>query len=91
MNDWGGENLKEDVRWKYGVPPASNANFAWVQHMVHHLAPAGIAGFVLANGSMSSNQSGECEIRKNLIEADFVDCMMALPGQLLYLRCLWCR
>ena len=68
MSDWGGENLKEDVRWKYGVPPASNANFAWVQHLVHHHPPAGIAGFVLANGSMSSNQSGEGEIRKNLIE-----------------------
>ena len=71
------------------MPPASNANFAWVQHRVHHLAPAGIAGFVLANGSMSSNQSGEGEIRKNLIEADFVDGMIALPGQLFYLRCLW--
>ena len=93
MSDWGGENLKEDVRWKYGVPPASNANFAWVQHMVHHLAPAGIAGFVLANGSMSSNQSGEGEIRKELIEADLVDCMIALPGQLFYgttiPACLW--
>jgi len=93
MSDWGGENLKEDVRWKYGVPPAGNANFAWVQHMVHHLAPAGIAGFVLANGSMSSNQSGEGDIRKNLIEADLVDCMIALPGQLFYgtgiPACLW--
>jgi type I restriction enzyme M protein len=75
MSDWGGENLKDDVRWKYGVPPAGNANFAWVQHIVHHLAPNGIAGFVLANGSMSSNQSGEGEIRKNLVEADLVDCM----------------
>jgi type I restriction enzyme M protein len=93
MSDWGGENLKDDVRWKYGTPPASNANFAWVQHMVHHLAPAGIAGFVLANGSMSSNQSGEGEIRKSLIEADLVDCMIALPGQLFYgtaiPACLW--
>jgi type I restriction enzyme M protein len=93
MSDWGGENLKDDVRWKYGVPPAGNANYAWVQHMVHHLAPAGIAGFVLANGSMSSNQSGEGEIRKNLIEADLVDCMIALPGQLFYgtaiPACLW--
>ena len=93
MSDWGGENLKDDVRWKYGVPPAGNANFAWVQHMVHHLAPAGIAGFVLANGSMSSNQSGEGEIRKSLIEADQVDCMVALPGQLFYgtpiPACLW--
>lgn len=93
MSDWGGENLKEDVRWKYGAPPASNANFAWVQHMVHHLAPNGIAGFVLANGSMSSNQSGEGEIRKNLIDADQVDAMIALPGQLFYgtgiPACLW--
>lgn len=93
MSDWGGENLREDIRWKYGLPPAGNANFAWVQHMVHHLAPAGIAGFVLANGSMSSNQSGEGEIRKNLIEADLVDCMIALPGQLFYgtaiPACLW--
>jgi type I restriction enzyme M protein len=93
MSDWGGENLKEDVRWKYGVPPASNANFAWVQHIVHHLAPNGIAGFVLANGSMSSNQSGEGEIRKKLVEADLVDCMIALPGQLFYgtgiPACLW--
>jgi type I restriction enzyme M protein len=93
MSDWGGENLKDDVRWKYGIPPASNANFAWVQHMVHHLAPAGIAGFVLANGSMSSNHSGEGEIRKNLVEADLVDCMIALPPQLFYgtgiPACLW--
>src|ERR1700686_411475 len=93
MSDWGGDNLKEDVRWKYGVPFAAKANFAWVQHMVHHLAPAGIAGFVLANGSMSSNQSGEGEIRKSLIEADLVDCMIALPGQLFYTTqipaCLW--
>ena len=93
MSDWGGENLKDDVRWKYGVPPTVNANFAWVQHMIHHLAPAGIAGFVLANGSMSSNQSGEGEIRRNLIEADLVDCMIAMPGQLFYGSpipvCLW--
>ena len=92
-SDWGGERLREDVRWKYGVPPAGNANFAWVQHFIHHLAPTGIAGFVLANGSMSSNQSGEGEIRKNIIEADLVDCMVALPGQLFYSTqipvCLW--
>ncbi|MGH9569465.1 MAG: SAM-dependent methyltransferase, partial [Candidatus Angelobacter sp.] len=92
-SDWGGENLKEDARWKYGVPPSGNANFAWVQHIVHHLAPNGIAGFVLANGSMSSNQSGEGEIRKNLVEADLVDCMIALPPQLFYgtqiPACLW--
>ncbi len=93
VSDWGGERLRDDKRWKYGVPPAGNANFAWVQHIVHHLAPAGVAGFVLANGSMSSNQSGEGEIRKNLIEADLVDCMVALPGQLFYSTqipaCLW--
>jgi len=89
----------DDVRWQFGVPPKGNANFAWVQHFIHHLAPAaagssgGMAGFVLANGSMSSNQSGEGEIRKALIEADLVDCMVALPGQLFYSTqipvCLW--
>jgi type I restriction enzyme M protein len=93
ISDWGGERLRDDKRWQYGVPPAGNANYAWVQHIVHHLAPAGVAGFVLANGSMSSNQSGEGEIRKNLIEADLVDCMVALPGQLFYSTqipaCLW--
>jgi type I restriction enzyme M protein len=93
ISDWGGERLRDDKRWQYGVPPAGNANYAWIQHMVHHLAPAGVAGFVLANGSMSSNQSGEGEIRKNLIEADLVDCMVALPGQLFYSTqipaCLW--
>ena len=92
-SDWGGEQLREDVRWKYGVPPVGNANFAWVQHFIHHLAPTGLAGFVLANGSMSSNQSGEGEIRKNIIEADLVDCMIALPVQLFYNTpipvCLW--
>ena len=93
MSDWGGENLKDDARWKYGTPPAGNANFAWVQHMIHHLAPSGIAGFVLANGSMSSNQSGEGEIRQKIVEADLVDCMIALPAQLFYgtqiPACLW--
>jgi len=93
ISDWGGERLRDDKRWQYGAPPKGNANFAWVQHIVHHLAPAGVAGFVLANGSMSSNQSGEGEIRKSLIEADLVDCMVALPGQLFYSTqipaCLW--
>jgi type I restriction enzyme M protein len=93
ISDWGGERLREDKRWQYGVPPVGNANFAWVQHIVHHLSPTGVAGFVLANGSMSSNQSGEGEIRKNLVEADIVDCMVALPGQLFYSTqipaCLW--
>lgn len=92
-SDWGGENLQEDVRWQFGAPPKGNANFGWVQHFIHHLAPTGIAGFVLANGSMSSNQSGEGQIRKNIIEADLVDCMVALPGQLFYSTqipvCLW--
>ena len=92
-SDWKGQQLREDGRWKYGVPPVGNANFAWVQHFIHHLAPNGLAGFVLANGSMSSNQSGEGEIRKNIIEADLVDCMIALPGQLFYSTpipvCLW--
>jgi len=90
---WGGERLRDDVRWTYGTPPVGNANFAWVQHIIHHLAPNGIAGFVLANGSMSSNQSGEGEIRKAIIEADLVDCMIALPPQLFYSTpipaCLW--
>ena len=93
VSDWGGERLAEDKRWKYGVPPQRNANFAWVQHMVHHLAPDGRAGFVLANGSMSSAQSGEGKIRANLVEANLVDCMVALPGQLFYSTqipaCLW--
>ena len=93
VSDWGGERLRDDKRWEYGVPPTGNANFAWVQHMAHHLSPRGAAGFVLANGSMSSNQSGEGKIRKNLIEADLVDCMVALPGQLFYSTqipvCLW--
>jgi type I restriction enzyme M protein len=90
-SDW--HRKDDDVRWKYGVPPKGNANFAWVQHFIHHLSPQGMAGFVLANGSMSSNQSGEGEIRKALIEADLVDCMVALPGQLFYSTqipvCLW--
>ncbi|MGE3805767.1 MAG: N-6 DNA methylase [Gemmataceae bacterium] len=90
-SDW--HRADDDVRWAYGVPPKGNANFAWVQHFIHHLAPDGFAGFVLANGSMSSNQSGEGEIRKAIIEADLVDCMVALPGQLFYSTqipvCLW--
>lgn len=93
ISDWGGERLREDKRWVYGVPPVGNANFAWVQHMIHHLAPNGIAGFVLANGSMSSNTGGEGEIRQEIIKADLVDCMIAMPGQLFYSTqipvCLW--
>ena len=93
MSDWGGDRLREDKRWKYGVPPVNNANYAWIQLFIHHLAPNGTAGFVLANGSMSSNTAGEGEIRKGLIEADMVDCMVAMPGQLFYSTqipvCLW--
>src|SRR5690606_38341238 len=93
ISDWGGERLRDDVRWKYGLPPTGNANYGWLQHIIHHLAPNGTAGVVLANGSMSSNQSGEGEIRQKLIESDVVDCMVALPGQLFYSTqipaCLW--
>src|SRR5271157_5690011 len=92
-SDWGGERLREDARWKYGVPPASNANYAWLQHILWHLAPNGTAGVVLANGSMSSGQNGEDVIRRAMVEADVVDCMVALPGQLFYSTqipaCLW--
>ncbi|MEM9355844.1 MAG: class I SAM-dependent DNA methyltransferase [Pseudomonadota bacterium] len=93
ISDWGSKQLADDARWKFGMPPAGNANFAWLQHIVHHLAPRGTAGVVLANGSMSSQQSGEGDIRKAMIEADVVDCMVALPGQLFYSTqipaCLW--
>ncbi|MDB9446550.1 class I SAM-dependent DNA methyltransferase [Anabaena sp. CS-542/02] len=93
MSDWGGENLQEDGRWIYGTPSVGNANYAWIQHIISHLAPDGCAGFVLANGSMSSHQSGEGEIREALIAADLIDCMVALPGQLFYNTqipaCLW--
>jgi type I restriction enzyme M protein len=93
MKDWGAERVKGDIRWKFGMPPAGNANFAWVQHIIHHLSPKGVAGFVLANGSMSSNQSGEGEIRRSIVEANLVDCMVALPSQLFYgtqiPACLW--
>ena len=93
MSGWGGDLLTDDRRWRYGSPPRGNANFAWVQHMVYHLSQRGVAGIVLANGSMSSNQSNEGEIRKQLIDNDLVDCMIALPGQLFYSTqipaCLW--
>lgn len=92
-SDWGGETLQNDVRWKHGTPPKGNANFAWVQHFIHHLSPTGTAGFVLANGSMSSQSSGEGEIRKNIVEADLVDCIVTLPSQLFFNTgipaCLW--
>ena len=93
ISDWGADRLREDARWTFGIPPAGNANFAWLQHIHHHLAPRGTAGVVLANGSMSSQQSGEGAIRKAMIEADAVDAMVALPGQLFYSTqipaCLW--
>ncbi len=93
ISDWGGDRLREDVRWKFGAPPVGNANYAWLQHIVHHLAPNGTAGVVLANGSMSSTQSGEGDIRREMVEKDVVDCMVALPGQLFYSTqipaCLW--
>jgi type I restriction enzyme M protein len=93
VSDWGGERLREDGRWAFGPPPAGNANYAWLQHILHHLAPNGTAGVVLANGAMSSMQSGEDAIRRAMVEGDVVDCMIALPGQLFYSTqipaCLW--
>ena len=93
ISDWGSDRLREDARWKFGVPPPGNANYAWLQHIHHHLAPNGTAGVVLANGAMSSGQSGEGDIRRVMVEADIVDCMIALPGQLFYSTqipaCLW--
>lgn len=93
VSDWGGERLTEDLRWKYGVPPAKNANYAWIQHIVSKLAPSGTAAFILANGSMSTNQSSEATIRKNLIENDLVEAIVTLPGQLFYSTqipvCVW--
>ncbi len=93
ISDWGGERVREDARWKYGVPPVGNANYAWLQHILWHLAPHGTAGVVLANGSMSSAQSGEDEMRRAMIEGDVVDSMIALPGQFFYSTqipaCLW--
>jgi type I restriction enzyme M protein len=95
-SEWGGEGLRNDKRWQFGIPPAGNSNYAWMEHFVYHLAPTGVAAFVMANGSMSSNQSGEGDIRKALIEAPnggLVDCMIALPGQLFYTTqipvCVW--
>jgi len=93
MSDWGGKRLTEDVRWKYGIPPVNNANYAWIQHFIHHLSPTGVTGFVMANGSMSTGTSNEGNIRRHIIEADLVDCMIAMPGQLFYTTqipvCLW--
>jgi type I restriction enzyme M protein len=91
--DWAGEQLRDDKRWEYGVPPVGNANYAWLQHFAYKLSPSGTAGIVLANGSMSSNSGGEGEIRQNMIEAGLIDCMVALPTQLFYNTmipaCLW--
>lgn len=93
ISDWSGEQLREDIRWKYGTPPVGNANYAWLQHFVHKLSPNGTAGIVLANGSMNSNTGSEGEIRKAMIEAGLIDCMVALPAQLFYNTmipaCLW--
>lgn len=93
ISQWGGENLRDDARWTHGTPPVGNANYAWLQHMLHHLAPTGTMATVLANGSMSTQSGGEGEIRKNLVDADLVECMVALPGQLFYATqipvCLW--
>lgn len=93
ISDWGGDRLRDDKRWVYGAPPNGNANYAWIQHMIHKLSPTGTAGFVLANGSMSSNQSGEGEIRKRIVEENLVDCIVALPGHLFYSMysqvCIW--
>ena len=85
VSDWGGERLQDDIRWKYGIPPASNANFAWLQHMIHHLNPVGgVAGTVLANGSLSSTTGTEGEIRTNMVNGDVVECIVSMPGQLFY-------
>jgi type I restriction enzyme M protein len=93
VSDWGGERIREDARWRFGTPPAGNANFAWLQHIVHHLKPTGTAGVILANGSMSSTQNGEGEIRRAMVDGDVIDCMVAMPGQLFYSTqipvCIW--
>jgi type I restriction enzyme M protein len=92
-SDWGGDKMRSGDRWTYGLPPVGNANFAWMQHFIHHLAPHGYAGFVLANGSLSSQNSGEGDIRRKIIDADLVDCIVSLPGQLFFTTqipvCLW--
>ena len=84
LSDWGADKLQDDVRWKYGIPPAGNANFAWLQHMIHHLSPHGRIGMVLANGSLSSQTGGEGTIRENIIKADLVEGIVAMPSQLFY-------
>jgi len=93
ISDWGGDRIKKDARWQFGPPPAGNANFAWLQHILHHLAPTGTAGVILANGSMSSTQNGEGDIRRAMVDGDVIDCMIAMPGQLFYSTqipvCVW--
>ena len=84
LSNWGQDKLKDDIRWRYGLPPAGNANYAWIQHMIHHLAPNGKIGLVLANGALSTQSSGEGDIRKNIIEADLVEGIVAMPTQLFY-------
>ncbi len=84
LSNWGAEHLKDDVRWKYGMPPAGNANYAWIQHMIHHLAPNGKIGLVLANGALSTQSSGEGDIRRNIVDADLVEGIVAMPTQLFY-------
>lgn len=93
VSDWSGELLRNDGRWKFGTPPAGNANYAWIQHFLYHLSPTGIAGFVLAKGSLTSKSSGEGDIRRALIEARLVDCIVNLPAKLFLNTqipaCLW--
>ena len=84
LSDWGADKLEKDVRWKFGIPPAGNANFAWMQHMIHHLSPTGRIGLVLANGALSSQTGGEGVIRQKIVEADLVEGIIALPSQLFY-------
>ena len=84
LSNWGADKLADDVRWKFGIPPSGNSNFAWMQHMIHHLAPKGRLGLVLANGSLSSQSGGEGDIRKNIVEADLVECIVAMPPRLFY-------
>ena len=83
-SDWSGDLLKDDARWKYGIPPAGNANYAWIQHFIYHLSPSGIAGFVMSNSALSSESTVESEIRKAIIESDLVDCIVTLPDKLFY-------
>jgi type I restriction enzyme M protein len=93
VSDWSGPMLRDDVRWKFGVPPVGNANYAWIQHFIHHLTANGRAGFVMANGSLTSDTNGEGKVREQLVKADLVDCIVALPGQLFFTTgipvCLW--